>query len=47
MRIVRGGALDSPWELDQVTTIFRNEREDRQFDFALGTRCVDSQGDGR
>jgi formylglycine-generating enzyme required for sulfatase activity len=41
LRIVRGGALDSPWELEQVTTVFRNEREGRQFDFALGVRCAD------
>jgi formylglycine-generating enzyme required for sulfatase activity len=40
LRVVRGGAADSPPELDQVTTVFRNQREGRHFDFVIGVRCV-------
>jgi formylglycine-generating enzyme required for sulfatase activity len=40
LREVRGGAADSPLELEQASTIFRNSREDRQFTFAIGVRCV-------
>lgn len=38
--VVRGGEVMSPPELDQATTVFRNERQGRQFTFALGFRCV-------
>lgn len=44
LRIVRGGMLASPWELEHATTVFRNQREDRQFDYGLGVRCVDGPG---
>lgn len=40
LRVVRGGAVDSPPELEQSTTIFRNTREERHFDFSAGVRCV-------
>jgi eukaryotic-like serine/threonine-protein kinase len=40
LRVVRGGAADSPPVLEQTTTIFRNAREGRHFDFAIGVRCV-------
>jgi formylglycine-generating enzyme required for sulfatase activity/tRNA A-37 threonylcarbamoyl transferase component Bud32 len=50
LRIVRGGAPDSPRSLEQGTTIFRNTREARYFSFATGTRCAtggDSEEDSR
>ena len=40
LRIVRGGAVHSPPDQEQVTTVFRNPREARYFDFAIGIRCV-------
>jgi formylglycine-generating enzyme required for sulfatase activity len=40
LREVRGGAANSPVELQQVTTVFRNSREARHFDFATGVRCA-------
>jgi hypothetical protein len=40
LRVVRGGEADSPLDLEQASTIFRNSREDRQFTFAIGVRCV-------
>jgi len=40
LRVIRGGAANSPVELEQVTTIFRNQREARNFDFATGIRCA-------
>ncbi|HLT40557.1 MAG TPA: SUMF1/EgtB/PvdO family nonheme iron enzyme, partial [Enhygromyxa sp.] len=40
LRVVRGGAANSPLELEQVTTVFRNLREARIVDFATGVRCV-------
>jgi eukaryotic-like serine/threonine-protein kinase len=44
LRVVRGGALNSPPEREQVTTVFRNLREARSFDFGTGIRCV-AEGD--
>lgn len=41
LRVVRGGACNSPPALEQLTTVFRNTREGRHFDFAIGVRCVD------
>jgi serine/threonine protein kinase/formylglycine-generating enzyme required for sulfatase activity len=40
LREVRGGTAESPAELEQVTTVFRNGREARHFDFATGVRCA-------
>lgn len=40
LRHVRGGAVNSPRDLEQATTVFRNAREGRYFDFAIGVRCV-------
>jgi len=40
LRIARGGAINSPLALEQTTTVFRNTREGRHFDFATGVRCV-------
>jgi formylglycine-generating enzyme required for sulfatase activity len=40
LRVVRGGDAYSPLEREQTSTIFRNGREDRQFTFAIGVRCV-------
>lgn len=40
LRVVRGGAVDSPPEEEQVTTVFRNPREARHFDFTIGIRCA-------
>jgi formylglycine-generating enzyme required for sulfatase activity len=40
MRIARGGAVNSPLHLEQTTTLFRNAREGRHFDFVTGIRCV-------
>jgi formylglycine-generating enzyme required for sulfatase activity len=37
---LRGGAVDSPRELDQTTTIFRNHREPRTANYSIGFRCV-------
>jgi len=43
LREVRGGDVESPPELEQATTVFRNAREARQFTFSIGIRCA---GDG-
>ena len=40
VRVVRGGAVNSPPELEHVTTVFRNPREARYFDFTIGMRCA-------
>jgi eukaryotic-like serine/threonine-protein kinase len=40
LRVVRGGGVTSPPALQQTTTIFRNSREARSFDFEIGVRCV-------
>jgi formylglycine-generating enzyme required for sulfatase activity len=40
LRVVRGGAVNSPRQLEQTTTVFRNAREERYFDFTIGLRCV-------
>lgn len=40
MHIVRGGGPNSPPELDQGTTIFRNPRSPRSYTLANGFRCV-------
>lgn len=40
LRVIRGGAANSPPELEQATTLFRNAREARYFDFSIGLRCV-------
>lgn len=42
LRVVRGGAADSPPALEHTTTVFRNAREGRHFDFSIGVRCVAS-----
>ena len=39
LRVVRGGAYDSPPDLEQGTTVFRNTREGRYFWFGIGMRC--------
>ena len=38
--VVRGGEVISPADLDQSTTVFRNDRQGRQFTFSVGFRCV-------
>jgi formylglycine-generating enzyme required for sulfatase activity len=38
--VIRGGEVDAPTDLQQSTTVVRNEREGRQFTFAVGFRCV-------
>jgi formylglycine-generating enzyme required for sulfatase activity len=40
LRAMRGGASDSPADLDQTTTIFRNHRAPRRTDYTIGVRCV-------
>lgn len=40
LREIRGGAVNSPPDLEQTTTVFSNTREARHFDFATGVRCV-------
>jgi eukaryotic-like serine/threonine-protein kinase len=40
LRVVRGGDAESPLELEHASTIFRNQREDRQFRFSIGVRCA-------
>lgn len=47
LRVVRGGAVDSPRGMEHPTTVFRNAREGRYFDFTIGVRCVaGGQSDG-
>ncbi len=47
LRVVRGGAVNSPPGLEHTTTVFRNAREGRYFDFTIGVRCVaGGQSDG-
>lgn len=41
LRAMRGGAPDSPPELWHHTAVFRNHREDRYHDYAVGLRCAD------
>lgn len=38
--VIRGGEVDAPTDLQQSTTVVRNEREGRQFTFAVGFRCI-------
>jgi formylglycine-generating enzyme required for sulfatase activity len=40
LHVVRGGAMDSPPDLDLTTTIFRNPRPPRAISYANGIRCV-------
>jgi formylglycine-generating enzyme required for sulfatase activity len=40
LRVVRGGSVDSPLEREQATTVFRNAREGRYFEFSTGVRCM-------
>ena len=40
LRVVRGGAPNSPLESEHATTVFRNPRAARYFDFSIGVRCV-------
>ncbi len=42
LRVIWGGAAESPVDLEQTTTIFRTVREPRQFSLAIGVRCVTS-----
>ena len=42
LHAMRGGAADSPLEREQTTTIFKNHRDGRRFDFSVGFRCVTS-----
>lgn len=42
--IIRGGEVDLLAEMEYSTTVIRNTREGRQFNFAVGLRCV-SGGD--
>jgi formylglycine-generating enzyme required for sulfatase activity len=44
LRVMRGGAVDSPPELEHTTTVFINHRDPRSFDYSIGFRCV-SGGD--
>jgi len=40
LHAMRGGAADSEVEREQVTTIFKNHRDPRRFDYSVGFRCV-------
>ena len=40
LRALRGGAADSPPDLEQTTTIYRNHRAPRRSDYSIGVRCV-------
>jgi len=40
LRALRGGAADSPSDLEQTTTIYRNHRAPRRSDYSIGVRCV-------
>lgn len=42
--VIRGGDVFTPADKGMSTTVLRNEREGRQFTFAVGLRCV-NQGD--
>jgi len=44
LHAMRGGAAHSPPELHHVTTIFRNHRDPRNFDYSIGFRCVEDGG---
>jgi formylglycine-generating enzyme required for sulfatase activity len=37
---IRGGGADSPPELDHTTTIFRNHKDPRAFNYSVGLRCA-------
>jgi formylglycine-generating enzyme required for sulfatase activity len=45
LQALRGGAVDSPDELDHGTTIFRNHREATVHFYTIGLRCVVSDPD--
>jgi formylglycine-generating enzyme required for sulfatase activity len=45
LRVVRGGAVNSPPGLEHSTTVFRNAREGRYFDFSIGMRCATTGAD--
>lgn len=40
MRHVRGGDVMTPTSRDEATTVFRNARADRYFDYSIGVRCA-------
>lgn len=40
LRVIRGGDVASPRALEHTTTVFRNARSERHFDFQTGVRCV-------
>ncbi len=40
LRVVRGGSATSPPSLQHTTTVYRNHRAERYFDFSIGVRCV-------
>jgi len=44
LRVFRGGSTMSPPERQHTTTVFRNEREARFFDFTSGVRCAAGGG---
>ena len=40
LRIVRGGGMHSPPDLEHTTTLFMNQRGPRDFNYSVGFRCV-------
>jgi formylglycine-generating enzyme required for sulfatase activity len=40
LHAMRGGATDSPVEREHISTIFRNHRDPRRFDYSIGLRCM-------
>lgn len=44
LRVLRGGSVESPRELDHGTVIFRNHREPQRMQYDIGFRCVSQMG---
>src|SRR3569623_1824772 len=44
---LRGGAADSPVELEHITTVYRNHRDPRRFDYSVGFRCASTEENNR
>lgn len=44
---LRGGAADSPIDRDHTTTIYKNHRDPRKFDYSVGFRCIYQEEEGR
>jgi formylglycine-generating enzyme required for sulfatase activity len=40
LRILRGGGMDSPPDLEHTTTLFINQRGPRDFNYSVGFRCI-------